>query len=101
MATRQGAAVDKWPAAAKLWTVATAGHLPTAIIHHDWGHGLSRPNRHMLVKSTHGRCVFQRSRPRHTGHETARHPVFLVPTSSLGMLRGDGFIFRLLQDRKE
>ena len=39
MATRQGAAVDKWPAAARLWTVATAGHLPTAIIHHDWGHG--------------------------------------------------------------
>ena len=39
MATRQGAAVDKWPAAAKLWTVATAGHLPTAVIHHDWGHG--------------------------------------------------------------
>jgi hypothetical protein len=31
--------VDKWPAAARLWTVATAGHLPTAIIHHDWGHG--------------------------------------------------------------
>ncbi len=40
MATRQGAAVDKWPAAARLWTVATAGHLPTAVIHHDWGHGL-------------------------------------------------------------
>jgi len=39
MATRQGAAVDKWPAAARLWTVATAGHLPTAVIHHDWGHG--------------------------------------------------------------
>src|SRR3954453_14801584 len=42
MATRQGAAVDKWPAAARLWTVATAGHLPTAVIHHDWGHGLAR-----------------------------------------------------------
>jgi hypothetical protein len=32
--------VDKWAAAARLWTVATAPHLSTAIIHHDGGHGL-------------------------------------------------------------
>ena len=31
-------AVDKWPASARLVTVGTADHLPTALVHHSVGH---------------------------------------------------------------